>query len=150
MLPRGALRTILVDVPTSTSPAAAGGPPELAPRFPLVETGGDPAWLHPGGRSALPLLGWQRAVPDGAVVLRGALALGHAPRRLLAFFEGNEELRVLATCGGFFVQLADPAAAAAALAEAGVDPPLTLAEAERLDDFAEDRRLGRRGLLDEP
>ena len=145
ILPRAAVRTVLVDV--SDSPptgAAAGGPPELAARFPLVEAGGDPAWLHPGARSALPMLGWQRAVPDGAVVLRGPLALGTAPRRLLAFFEGNEELRALSTCGGFFLQLADPPGAATALAAEQLDPPLTLAEAERLDDLAEDRRLGRR------
>lgn len=153
VVPRNAVRTLLVDVGAPPAPGAppaaaapAGGPPELAARFPLVETGDERAWLHPGARSALPLLGWQRAAPDAALVLRGSLTLGTAPRRLLALFEGNEELRALATCGGFFLQLADPVEAAAAVAAAGLDAPLTLAEAERLDSVATDRRpRGNRG-----
>lgn len=147
VMPRNAVRTLLVDVgapPAPDAPAAAvapaGGPPELVAKFPLVETGDAPAWLHPGARSALPLLGWPRIAPDAALVLRGPLALGTSPRRLLALFEGNEELRALATCAGFFLQLADPVEAGAALAAAGLDAPLTLAEAERLDSLATDRR----------
>jgi hypothetical protein len=139
VLTRADLRTVLVDDGPTTS-GAWTGPPELVPRFELVETAGDPGWLHPGGRSALPLLGWQRQPPNAALVLRQAYELAHRPRRLLALFVGNEELRALRTCAGFFLVLANPAAAAAELRDAGLDPPLTLAEAERLDDFAVDRR----------
>jgi hypothetical protein len=149
VLPRTAVRTLLVDVGAPAAPdappeavAPAGGPPELAPRFPLVETGDSPAWLHPGARSALPMLGWQRAVPDAALVLRGPLALGTMPRRMVALFVGNEELRALATCAGFFLQLADPAQAAVAVAATGLDAPLTLAEAMHLDSMVADRRPG--------
>jgi hypothetical protein len=139
VLARTDLRTVLVDDGPTTSEAWTG-PPELVPRFELVETSGDPGWLHPGGRSALPMLGWQREAPNAALVLRHAHELGDGPRRLLALFSGNEELRALQTCAGFFLVLANPAAASDALREAGLDPPLTLAEAERLDDLAVDRR----------
>ncbi len=67
-VPRTALRTLLVD---GRRPApAAGLPAALAPRFALVETGEQPAWLHPAARGALPYLGWTREAPNLAVVLR--------------------------------------------------------------------------------
>ncbi len=140
------LRTVLVDTGEAEAPGAAllGGGPELAPRFALVEADA-PAWLHPGARTAMPVLGWERAVPNAAVVLRGAYRLGANPRRVLALLEGNEPLRALATCAGFFLQVRDPGGLAAALHERGLDPPLTLGEAELLDQRAADRRLRRRG-----
>jgi hypothetical protein len=142
---RRELRTILVDTSGPEAPGAAmlGGGPELAPRFALVEADA-PAWLHPGARTAMPVLGWDRSVPNTAVVLRGAHRLGGNPRRTLALLEGNEPLRALATCAGFLLQVRDPAGLAAALHERGLDPPLTLGEAELLDQRATDRRLGRR------
>jgi hypothetical protein len=146
VLVRERLRTVLVD-DGADSPAAAARPgrgTELAARFPLVEADGD-AWLHPGARSAMPMLGRERAVPNVAVVLRDPWDLGSDPRRVLALLEGNEPLRALATCAGFFLEVADPAALAAALHERSLDPPLTLAEAEALDQRASDRRLRRRG-----
>ena len=90
------------------------------------------------GRASLPRRQAGRARPRSScsVALIGSAG---APRRLLAFFIGNEELRALATCGGFFLQVADPKAAAAAVHAAGLNPPLTLAEATRLDDLAAER-----------
>ena len=138
------LRTVLVDPGGAEAPGASpvGGAPELAPRFALVEADA-PGWLHPGARTAMPVLGWERTVPNVAVVLRGAHDLGANPRRTLALLEGNEPLRALATCAGFFLQVRDPGGLAAALHERGLDPPLTLGEAELLDQRATDRRLRR-------
>ena len=147
VLARRDLRTVLVDTGDGTR--------SQVPRRSAAVRSWHPAshWSKPTRRPgctrvparAMPVLGWERTVPNVAVVLRGPYGLGANPRRTLALLEGNEPLRALATCAGFFLQVRDPAGLAAALHERGLDPPLTLGEAELLDQRAADRRLRRRG-----
>jgi hypothetical protein len=141
-LPRAVVRAVLVD--DSPAQASGGLPPELAARFALVETGAEPAWLHPGARDAMPYLGFHREPPNVAVVLRQPFDLGRSPRRVVALLEGNEEVRALATCAGFFLRAVDAAAVQARAADSGLDAPLTLADAGALAGFATDRRWLRR------
>jgi hypothetical protein len=142
VLPRDVVRSVLVD----DAPARASGglPAELAARFALVETGDEPAWLHPGAREVMPYLGFHREPPNVAVVLRHPLDLGRVPRRTLALLEGNEEMRALATCAGFFLRAGDPRAVEARARASGLDDPVTLTDAGVLAGFATDRRWFRR------
>jgi hypothetical protein len=142
VLPRAVVRSVLVD--DAPAQASGGLPPELAARFSLVETGAEPAWLHPGAREAMPYLGFHREPPNVAVVLRQPFDLGRAPRRVVALLEGNEEVRALATCAGFFLRAVDARAVEAMALASELDGPLTLAEAGALAGFAADRRWLRR------